>query len=140
MTGMTLEQVTTWRKKAKAALEEAGFTVLDPARGLMFLKPETVVKDAYDEEFTENKHVVFARDKFDATRSDILLMNLKHATKISIGTMMEMGWGYLSGRFVVTVIEKEGNPHMHAFVREASSILFDDPEDACDYIIRTFGG
>lgn len=30
-------------------------------------------------------------------------------------------------------------PHMHAFVREASSILFDDPEEACYYIARTFG-
>lgn len=139
MTGLTMEQVTAWRKKAKDALEEAGFTVLDPSRGLMFLKPEEVVQDAYEEEFTENKHVVFERDKFDATRADILFMNLKHATRISIGTMMEMGWGHLSGRFVVTVIEREGNTHMHAFVREASSIMLDDPEDACDYIIRTFG-
>lgn len=140
MTGMTLEHVTTWRKKARLALEEAGFTVLDPARGLMFLEPESVVKDAYEDETTENKHVVFTRDKFDSTRADILFVNLKHATRISIGTMMEMAWAFLAGRFVVTVIEKEGNPHMHAFVRETSSIRFDDPEDACDYIVRTFGG
>jgi len=139
MTGMTLEHVQTWRRKARASLEDAGFVVLDPARGLMFLEPESVVQDAYEDEFTENKHVVFTRDKFDATRADILFVNLKHATRISIGTMMEMGWAHLSGRFVVTVIEKEGNPHMHAFVREASSIMFDDPEDACDYIIKTFG-
>jgi len=139
MTGMTLEHVTTWRERARVALEDAGFTVLDPARGLVFLEPESVVRDAYEEEFTENKHVVFARDKFDATRADLLFVNLKHATRISIGTMMEMGWAYLSGRFVVTVIEKEGNPHMHTFVREASSIWFDDPDDACDYIIQTFG-
>lgn len=140
MTGMTIEHVTTWRKLAESALEEAGFTVLDPARGLMFLKPEEVVKDAYEDEFTENKHVVFERDKFDSTRADILFVNLKHAHRVSIGTMMEMAWAHLAGRFVVTVIEKEGNPHMHAFVREASSIMFTDPEEACAYIIATFGG
>jgi nucleoside 2-deoxyribosyltransferase len=140
MTGMRIEHVKEWRGHAMSRLEEAGFTVLDPARGLMFLEPEAVVKDAYDDEFTENRHVVFERDKFDSTRADVLFVNLKHAHRISIGTMMEMAWAHLSGRFVVTVLEKEGNPHMHAFVREASSILFDDPEEACDYIIRTFGG
>lgn len=140
MTGMKLEDVTTWRKYATVQLEEAGFVVLDPARGLMFLKPEEVVKDAYEDEFTENKHVVFERDKFDATRAEILFVNLKHAHRISIGTMMEMAWAHIMHRFVVTVIEKENNPHMHAFVREASSIMFDDPEEACDYIVRTFGG
>jgi len=139
MTGMTMEHVTTWRRKAEDQLDEAGFTVLDPARGLMFLNPESIVKDAYEDEFTENKHVVFERDKFDSTRADILFVNLKHATRISIGTMMEMAWAHLSNRFVVIVIEKENNPHMHAFVREASSILFEDPEEACDYIVRTFG-
>jgi len=139
MTGMTMDQVTTWRKKATVMLEDSGFTVLDPSRGLVFLEPETIVKDAYEEEFAENKHVVFERDKFDSTRADILFVNLKHSTRISIGTMMEMAWAHLSGRFVCTVIEKEGNPHMHAFVREASSILFDDPEEACLYIVRTFG-
>jgi len=140
MTGMTKEDVVTWRRKAETMLTDAGFIVLDPARGLMFLDPEDVVKDAYEDEFTENKHVVFERDKFDSTRADILFVNLKHAHRVSIGTMMEMAWAHLSGRFVVTVIEKEGNPHMHAFVREASSIMFDDPEEACLYIVKTFGG
>ncbi len=139
MTGMTIEHVTTWRRKAEDKLAEAGFVVLDPARGLMFLKPEEVVKDAYEDEFTENKHVVFERDKFDSTRAEILLVNLKHASRVSIGTMMEIAWAHLCGRFIITVIEKEGNPNMHAFVREASCILFDDPEEACDYIVRTFG-
>ena len=47
MTGMTAEKVKTWRRIATATLIEAGFTVLDPARGLMFLQPEDTVKDAY---------------------------------------------------------------------------------------------
>jgi len=139
MTGLTLEEITGWRREAGALLEDAGFTVLNPARGLMFLEPEAVVKDAYEDEFTENKHVVFERDKFDATRADILLMNLLKAPRTSIGTVMEMAWGHLAGRFICTAIEREGNPHMHAFVREASSILFEDIMDACLYIVETFG-
>lgn len=139
MTGLTLEEVVGWRVETAKVLEDAGFTVLNPARGLMFLEPESVVKDSYEVEFTENKHVVFERDKFDATRADILLMNLLKAPRVSIGTIMEMAWGHLAGRFICTAIEREGNPHMHAFVREASSIMLDDIMEACHYIIKTFG-
>lgn len=140
MTGLTLAEVQSWRKTAAAKLDEAGFTVLDPARGLMFLKPEETVKDAYVDEFTESKHTVFERDKFDVTRADISILNLLKAKRISIGTMMEMAWGHLTGKFIVVVMEREGNPHMHAFVREASSIIFEDTDEAVDYVIQTFGG
>lgn len=138
MTGMKIEDVRAWRLKAKDKLAEFGFTVLDPSRGLMFLKPEEVVQDAYVDEFKETKHVIFERDRFDSIRADILFVNLKHCNRVSIGTMMEMAWAHQAGRFIVTVIEKEGNPHMHAFVREASSIIFEDPEEACEYIVSTF--
>ncbi len=139
MTGMTMEYVRKWREAAAQKLESNGFTVLNPARGLVFLKPETLVKDAYEDEFSENKHVVFTRDKFDSTRADILIVNLLKTTRVSIGTMMEMAWAHLSGKFVVTVVEPEGNPHMHAFVREASCVLCREVEAAVDYVIVTFG-
>jgi hypothetical protein len=140
MTGLTYDQVKGWRETARAKLEEAGFIVLDPARGLMHLKPEVVIKDAYEESFTENKHTVFIRDKFDVTRADISLFNLLDAKRASIGTVSEMAWCHLTGKFAVVVMEREGNPHMHAFVREEAGVLLDNIDDAVDYIIRTFGG
>jgi nucleoside 2-deoxyribosyltransferase len=139
MTGMTMEYVRKWREEAQQKLESNGFTVLNPARGLVFLKPEVVVKDAYEDEFSENKHVVFTRDKFDSTRADVLIVNLLKTTRVSIGTMMEMAWAHLSGRFLVTVMEREGNPHTHAFVRETSCVICDSVEAAVDYVIVTFG-
>lgn len=138
MTGQSYEDAVGWRRQAAEKLQEHGFTVLDPARGLMFLEPESTVKDSYGEDTTENKHTVFARDRFDSTRSDILLGNLKGATRVSIGSMMEMAWANLSNKFIVTVMEPEGNPHMHAFVRECSGAVMDSVEDAVDYIIATF--
>lgn len=138
MTGQTYEETIAWRKYAREKLEEAEFTVLDPARGLMFLKPEAVVKDAYEEFSTENKHTVFVRDRFDSTRSDILLVNLLKASKVSIGTMMELAWAHLSNKFPVVVMEREGNPHMHAFMRECAGIVRESVEDAVDYIVATF--
>jgi len=139
MTGLSLEECTAWRQAATELLEEAGFTVLDPTRGLTFLRPESVVKDAYEDEFGENKHLVFERDKFDATRADILIINLLKAPRVSIGTMYEVAWGHLAGRFVALAMEREGNPHMHAFVREAASIIMEDIEDLVYYVITTFG-
>ncbi len=139
MTGQTLEETIAWRRDATNKLEDAGFTVLDPARGLMFLKPEGVVKDSYENSHTETKHTVFVRDKFDSTRADILLINLLEASRVSIGTMMELAWAHLSNRFPVVVMEREGNPHMHAFVRESAGVILDDMDDAVNYVIRTFG-
>lgn len=138
MTGQTYEETVAWRDWVREHLEESSFTVLDPARGVMFLEPDDVVKDAYTEHLTESKHIVFTRDKFDSTRADILLVNLLDAKRISIGTLMEMAWAHLAGRFTVTIMEPNGNPHEHAFVREASSIVLPDIEEAVDYIVRTF--
>jgi hypothetical protein len=35
------------------------------------------------------------RDRFDATRCDVLLVNLLGAERVSIGTMMEVAWADL---------------------------------------------
>lgn len=139
MTGQTYEEATAWRAWVTEALTDEGFTLLDPSRGLMFLRPESVVKDAYLKSATENKHTVFLRDKFDSTRADILFINMLGADRISIGTTMELAWANLAGRFPIVIMEKEGNPHMHAFTRECAGVIFGDLQDAVDYIIRTFG-
>lgn len=141
MSGLSADDAKGWRIEAGKRLTEAGFTVLDPARGLMFLEPNETVADGYDDRFDETRHTVFNRDKFDSTRSDILLVNLLgHPRRVSIGTVMEMAWAHLSGRFTVTVMDKEDTCYLHAFINETSSVIIESLDEAVDYIIRTFGG
>ena len=63
---------------------------------------------------------IMTRDRFDATRCDVLLVNLLGATKVSIGTMMELAWADLKRTPIVLCIEPTGNVHEHCMVNEAT--------------------
>ena len=134
MAGMTVKQCRAWRVASTPALEDAGFTILDPTRELIGYPDDYMLDQQAD-----NKRVVFARDKFDATRADILLVNLLEAADKSLGTLMEVAWAYLAGKFIVVVMEPKGNPHDHVFIQEAASIVKPTVEEGVDYIVVTFG-
>ena len=133
MAGLTVRECRAWRIVAAKKLVEAGFTVLDPTRELDHLDPDTIVT-AFDEE----RRGVFSRDKFDSTRADILIINLLRAKYSSIGTLMEMAWSHLAGKFLSVAIEDEGNPHDHTFTRGVTSVKRPTIEEAVDYVIETF--
>jgi hypothetical protein len=138
ITGKTYIEATAWREMAARRLSDAGFKSISPMRGKSFLERETNIKDAYEGTNTADKHAIFTRDKFDSTRSEILLLNLLGADAVSIGSVMELAWAHLSNCFCVVVMGM-GNPHVHAFVKEAASVVFDNLDEAVDYIISTFG-
>lgn len=61
---------------------------------------------------------VITRDRFDTQRADIVLVNLIGAQRISIGTMIELGWADSVRTPVVCAMEETGNPHEHMMVSE----------------------
>jgi nucleoside 2-deoxyribosyltransferase len=125
ITDVPLKQAIEWRRRAAQQLQDAGFVVISPLR--------TGVADLVDE------RAVFMRDKIDCTRSDIMLLNLIGADHITIGSVCELSWAYLTGLFCVVVMG-QGNPHRHAFIEQQASIILEDIDEAVDYIIATFGG
>ena len=139
MAGLTVEECRRWRVAAAETLREAGFVILDPTKGLGLLKPGEKVRDAHNEEVTQSAHVVFKRDEFDVTRCDIAIFNLLGATRTSIGSVMEIGLAYLCRKFVIVVMEPQGNVHDHAFVKGALSIRLETVDEAVEYAINTFG-
>ncbi len=64
---------------------------------------------------------IMTRDRFDATRCDVLLVNLLGATRVSIGTTMEIAWADLKRTPIVLCMEAPGtdNPHEHCMITEA---------------------
>jgi len=132
ITGCSYEECNDWRAEAKKTLEEVGYRCYSPMRGKEAFKHiRSFAPHGYDG-VASNKRI-FSRDSFDVHRADILLVNLVGAKQISIGTMFEMAWGHKAGKFVLTVME-ESNPHDHAFVREASSMIVDELKQAVDYL------
>lgn len=138
MSGLTGPQMTEWRRPVASMLEAAGHIVRDPTRGMPFADQPVPLDKDYAKTGTANNHAAFSRDKFDTLSADILLVNLLGATKVSIGTVMEMAWAHLTGKFVVTVMEPEENLHDHAFVREVSAVVLDTVDAAVDYILKAF--
>jgi hypothetical protein len=73
------------------------------------------------------------RDRFDATRCDVLLVNLLGAERVSIGTVMEIAWADLRRTPIVAVME-EGNVHEHGMVNEAIGFRVTTLDEALNII------
>jgi len=103
MTGCSFEEANEWRETAAHIFNSYGVETLSPMRG----------EDP-------NKHqmpaqTMTARDRMDIKNCDLVLMNLSRATKISIGSMIELGWADLLQTPVVAVGDGD-NIHNHVMV------------------------
>src|SRR5271157_1829498 len=92
ITGLTYQGCTDWRQKAMDYLAEYGIQGLSPLRAKDYLLNETSIADTYDDTILSSQRGIFARDKFDCERSDVIFVNLLGAQRVSIGTVMEIGW------------------------------------------------
>jgi hypothetical protein len=67
---------------------------LSPLRGKEFLKQERELKGSYAMyPLSTDKGITF-RDHWHVKRCDLVLANLAGATRVSIGTVMEIAWAH----------------------------------------------
>lgn len=92
---------------------------MSPMRGKAYLQMEREIKCSYPNEVMSCDRGIMTRDYNDCQRADVLVVNLLGATKVSIGTVMEIAWAYTERIPVILVIEPTGNPHDHSMIREA---------------------
>lgn len=125
ITGESYSTVTDWRAYAMKQLapDIDGFS---PMRSKDYLLQETSVADSYEATILSSQRGIFARDSYDCQRCDVVLANLLGASRVSIGTVMEIAWGWAYRKPLVLVMEEEGNIHEHAMLREA-----------CPYRVKT---
>jgi nucleoside 2-deoxyribosyltransferase len=130
ITGCTYRGATNWRAAFAERAQELGYNVYSPMRGKEHLsRVRRLRPHGYDNPTSTDK-AIMRRDSFDVKRSDVIVANLKGATIVSIGTVMEIGWGYLLGKFVIVVMGDGDKVHDHAFVEQAASIIVETLEDA----------
>jgi hypothetical protein len=141
MSGLTFEECRGWRLQAKEVLEAGGkFKTLDPCRGKEYLSGLMLKK--MDEDGQGWGDVIVPRDKYDVTRSDVILFNFLDAPKVkerggegvSIGTIFELAWAREYGKFSLVVMQP-GNPNDHEFVRKHSSLIVPDLGEAYAYLL-----
>jgi len=126
ISGCSYKGCTEWRTEAIETLAQWGILGRSSMRAKEYLQNEVDLKAAdYEQPLSTNKAIV-TLDRFDVMDSDMVLLYLKGATKVSIGTCIEIGWADAFRKPTVLVIEPEGNPHDHGMVKECCGYRVDN--------------
>ena len=132
ITGLSYAGATDWREAATLRLARSAIKALSPLRGKLYLEGMTDIPDSLDVPLSTPKGIT-TRDRWDCLRCDVLLVNFLGATKVSIGTCMEIAW--VDTRHIPIVIAmEEGNPHSHAMIRECAGFILPDLDQALSYV------
>ena len=135
ITGCSYEECVNWREAVKTALEQGGrYHCLNPMRAEKHLFGSKKISQADDEKPGATGHDIVRRGHYDACRSEVAFVNLLGATRVSIGSVMEIAWAFDRGAHVVVCMEPTGNPHEDVFVRETASIRFPTLDQGVHYV------
>jgi nucleoside 2-deoxyribosyltransferase len=137
ISGLNYEGATDWREYAKSELKQFGIKVLSPLRNQGHLKSIPVFSNEGGETARLKSSMsvprgLTTRDRWDAMRCDVLLVNLLGAKSVSIGTVMEIAWADAQRTPIVVAIEDQGNPHEHAMINESIGFRVSTLWDAID--------
>ncbi len=86
----------------------------------------------YARERLSGKRILDANSPFDC---DIYIANFLGATKISIETLLWFGVAYAYRKYIITIMEQEGNLHDHAAIKKMSDFCVDTLDHALDLAI-----
>jgi hypothetical protein len=141
ISGETYAEATDWRIEFTQRFQRHigdtdGVVCLDPMRGKAYLDVPDTIKDEYASTQMSSARGITVRDRFDTMRSDIVVMNLLGAKKVSIGSMIEAGWLDSKRIPLILVMEHEGNIHHHSMLREIASWVVPNL-DGAEQIIRS---
>lgn len=113
---------------------EDGNTVLSPMRHEGHLAElKGTLEHSYPENLFSHPKMIVAKDFLDIQRSDIIVANFLSPTRVSIGTLVELGYAKALGKTIVVIMEK-GNIHDHPFVREVADTIVESVSDAATVV------
>ena len=140
--GLTYAGCTGWRDYALKFLAENGIKGLDPMRAKSFLKPIATDRPftcngdnyAIQSPLSSNRGIT-TRDRWDATRCDVLLANFLGCKQASLGTAMEIAWADAKRIPIVAVIEKDDPYHNHGMILDCLGYRVETLEEALHIIV-----
>jgi len=133
ISGCSADEVFNYYKRTQKELEQL-YDVFIPMFGKDSLRTEKNFKaEGYEDNPLTGNHAIFERDRWMVTQSDIIYANLTGSKIVSIGSVMELAWASILGKYVVLVME-EDNIHRHSFVLEAADLIYTKEEDMLDYL------
>jgi len=132
ISGLSYGESTDWRQYVMDNLHD-DVEGLSPLRAKGYLKGIETLADQYRDWPLSTQKGIYARDKWDCERADVVLVNLLGAKTVSIGTVMEIAWAAQKNTPIVLVME-EDNIHQHAMLNEACPFIVDSLEKAIDVL------
>jgi len=136
ITGFTFDGCTEWREHAKAVLAAEGIDGYSPMRAKDYLKKQGVLHGSYTEGLFSTARNIMTRDYRDCTNCNLILVNFLGAKAVSMGTVMEIAWGYGNRIPVVVIMEDTGNPHEHPMVEQATGFRVNNLRDGLHVAAR----
>ena|ERR1039458_5132421 len=147
ITGLNYKGAVDWREGVAETLAETSPHIhcVSPMRLKKHLQDvEKLSAHAHaSRHVLSSGHTVVARDLFDVDRCDIILLNLKGAEIVSIGTMVELGRASARGKFIIVIMGDDEftssdtpesaeikSPHDHVFVTNLASVIVPDLDEA----------
>ena len=137
--GLNYNEATEWREKVKIELSKYGIDGYSPMRAKSYLKPINDVgvdrlKDSYAEHPLSTMKAIVCRDFLDCTKSNLIIVYLKGAKEVSMGTIMEIAWAYQARVPIVLVMEKAGNIHEHGMITQCCDFRVETLDEAIEIV------
>jgi hypothetical protein len=126
---LTFTGAQEWREEFARRLDPR-IVAYSPLRGKDYLAKIGFLEGSYEEFPLSTDQGLTTRDRYDCMGADLVVFYLLGAQRISIGTMVEMGWCDAARKPAVLVIEKSGNPHDYPMVRQIAQFRVDNLDDA----------
>ena len=129
----TFDEAVDWRRVAQQELKKNGIDAYSPMRGKDYLDTgERITGGSYPYALSTSKGIM-ARDYHDATTCDLLLVNLSIPhERISIGTVMELGFAFAKQKLVVAIDSPVHQYQKHPMVAEAVGFWAKDLTEAME--------
>jgi nucleoside 2-deoxyribosyltransferase len=141
ITGCTYKNATSWRDGVAKDLNSDKIECLSPMRGHDkdgLIIDKGLLQGGVKDGVAAEEKSINRRDHFDCTRASCVLANFLDTKKISIGTVMEVGWAWDHQIPVVCVMEK-GNVHdNHPMLNDCITYRVNTLEQAVDIIKKLF--
>ena len=149
-----------------ASTGKINYIGLSPLRGKEYLEKEDDIKNRYDKHKMLTAKAITDRDINDIRRSNLVIVNFIGAKKISIGTVLEIGAAKALNIPIILIMEDEKqeeffnesvsitelnsninvkylsefkNVHDHSMIRESSSIIASNIDEAFHFAIHLLG-
>lgn len=128
--GLTYGDAQDWRLHVRAVLSVHGIAAFSPLRGKDFLYGAGVLESSVETHPLSTAKGLTARDREDVRRADAVLMYLPSAERISIGTMIEIGWADAWRVPIVLVTPPDSAYATHPMVKECAAYVVGDLQSA----------